>query len=294
MKEIFPFYSIDHFINQVGSVTEFEIARFDDMEEPDVDEIHKHSFYEIIWIEKGKSRQTIDDREYQVLPESLFFISPGQIHQFEEWRGIGGGSIMFTEEFFLLDHYNKEKLFELSFLDDFYSNPCIKLSKNGFADILGTIDLILNEQKREDRNKTITQSLLHVLLAQVQRYIDTKNEKPSSKKNLVIYKRFKNLLDNHFEENRTCGFYADQLNITQHHLNSIVKSVTGKTATSVIRARSILEAKRLLTFTDQTVSEIASSLNYFDNSYFTRVFKMETGSTPVAFKKRISGKYQKR
>ncbi len=90
----------------------------------------------------------------------------------------------------------------------------------------------------------------------------------------------------------TTSDYAKKMNSTQHHLNHITKQVTGKTATEVIRARSILEAKRLLTFTDQTVSEVASQLNFFDSSYFAKLFKAETGTSPIEFKKSISEKYR--
>ncbi|MBC7935177.1 MAG: helix-turn-helix domain-containing protein [Rhizobacter sp.] len=292
MKEIFPVYSIGHFINQPANLTEFEITRFNEMEEPDVHDIHKHSFYEILWTEKGISKQTIDYREYEVLPNSLFFISPNQVHQFEEWKPLKGGTILFTEDFFLLNHNNKDKLFELSFLDNFYTNPCIKLNRKDFANITHTIDLMANEQKRKDKSPDITQSLLHVLLAQIQRCIDTGSEKPISKKYLLLFKQFKYLLDKNFAENKTTSFFAAQLNITAHHLNLIVKNVTGKTASEVIRARGILEAKRLLTFTDYTVTEIAAQLSYFDSSYFSKLFKSETKQAPAAFKKEMSAKYR--
>jgi AraC family transcriptional regulator, transcriptional activator of pobA len=292
MRDWFPFYSIGHFINQPANPTDFEIMHFDEMEEPDVDDIHKHSFYEIIWTEQGKSKQTIDYKEYEVLPNSLFFISPNQVHLFEEWRPLVGGSILFTEDFFLLHHHNKDKLFELSFLDNFYANPCVNLNEKDFADIKHTIDLISTEQKRKDKSKTITQSLLHILLAQVQRCIDTQTEKTISRKYLVIYKHFKNRLEKHFAENQTASFYAAALSVTQHHLNVISKAVTGKTASDVIRARSMLEAKRLLTFTDKSVSEIAGQLGYFDSSYFAKLFKAETNTTPLAFKKEMSEKYR--
>ena len=264
------------------------------MEEPNVDDIHKHTFYEILWTEKGISKQTIDYKEYEVQPNSLFFISPNQVHQFEEWRPLKGGTILFTEDFFLLHHNNKDKLFELSFLDNFYSNPCIQLSKSNFAEIKQTIDLISKEQKRIDRSQTITQSLLHILLAQVQRCIDIATEKPISKKYLILFKQFKSLLDKHFAENKTVSFFAQQLHITTHHLNLITKEVTGKTASEVIRARSILEAKRLLTFTDKTVTEIAFELNYTDSSYFAKTFKAETNQSPIAFKTEMSEKYRTR
>jgi AraC-like DNA-binding protein len=294
MKDLFPIYSIGHFINEPTNRTEFEIMRFEEMDEPNVDDIHKHTFYEILWTENGISKQTIDYKEYEVLPNNLFFISPNQVHQFEEWKPLKGGTILFTEDFFLLNHNNKDKLFELSFLDNFYVNPCIKLDKKNFADIKQTIDLIYNEQKRKDKSQTITQALLHILLAQVQRCIDTETEKPVSKKYLIIFKQFKSLLDKHFAENKTASFFAQQLNITAHHLNLITKEVTGKTASEVIRARSILEAKRLLTFTDSTVSEIAFELNYTDSSYFAKTFKAETNQSPIAFKTEMSEKYRTR
>lgn len=228
MKEIFPHFTIGHFINQPTSPTEFEILRFEEMEEPNVDDIHKHTFYEILWTEKGLSKQIIDYREYEVLPNSLFFISPNQVHQFEEWKPLIGGTILFTEDFFLLNHNNKDKLFELTFLDNFYTNPCIQLDKRNFSEIKKTIDLIITEQKRNDKSQTITQSLLHILLAQVQRCIDTETEKTASRKYLLLYKQFKNLLDKHYSENVTSSFFAQQLSVTPHHLNLITKEVTGE------------------------------------------------------------------
>ncbi|MEO5996604.1 MAG: hypothetical protein ABIN89_07745 [Chitinophagaceae bacterium] len=44
MKKLFTHYNIGHFINQPTNQTDFEIMRFDEMDEPDVDDIHKHSF----------------------------------------------------------------------------------------------------------------------------------------------------------------------------------------------------------------------------------------------------------
>jgi AraC-like DNA-binding protein len=64
------------------------------------------------------------------------------------------------------------------------------------------------------------------------------------------------------------------------------------TATELIRARSILESKRLLTYTDNTVNEIAAELGYFDASYFAKLFKADTGTSPLAFRDAMSDKYR--
>ncbi len=294
MKELFPFYSIGHFINQPTNPTEFEIMRFDEMDEPNVDDLHKHTFYEIIWIEKGKSRQVIDNVDHEINPGSLFFISPGQLHIFEEWKPITGGSLLFTEDFLLLHHQDKDRLFELSFLDNFYSNPVLRPDKKSFIEILQTIHQLISEKKRRDYSPAMAQALLQVLLLQIQRSIDAHAKKVISKKYIVIYKKFKNLIEVSFTKNLSVSDYASKLAITQHHLNHIAKEVTGKTATDIVRARGVLEAKRWLSFTDYSVSEIAAELGYFDSSYFAKIFKAETGSSPLEFKSTISESYRRR
>jgi AraC-like DNA-binding protein len=292
MKDIFPHYNIGHFINQPNNPTEFEILRFETAEEPNVDDFHKHTFYEVLWAEKGESKQIIDYQEYVVKPFSLFFISPNQVHYFEEWQPISGGTLMFTEDFYLLNQRNKDTLFELSFLDNLYSNPCIEFTENEFGDILQIIHQIENEYHRKNKNHSIIQAYLHILLAQVQRYIDTTQLKNNSKKYLILFKQFKNELEKYFIERKTVSFYAEKLNITQHHLNLICKEVTNQTATEIIQARSILEVKRLLTFSDKTVSEITFDLNFTDSSYLAKVFKSLTQQSPQDFRQEMSEKYR--
>ncbi|MCU0444276.1 MAG: AraC family transcriptional regulator [Microscillaceae bacterium] len=291
MKNSFPFYSIGHFINEPNNPTQFEITRFAEMQEPQVDDLHKHTFYEIIWIEEGISRQIIDYQAYTIYPQSLFFISPGQLHYFEEWQPLQGGSIFFTEDFFLLNQINQDKLFELAFLDNFYINPGFQPRPSDYTEIKQIIDLLYTEKKRPDYLPTIAQSLLHILLAQIQRSMDSQTPQSTAKKYVITYKKFKNLIDVHFRTDFTAKDYAEQLHITQHHLNHIAKEITGKTATELIRARVILEAKRLLTFSDNTVSEIAYYLGFEENSYFTRVFRQEVGISPGEFRNQISEKY---
>ncbi len=294
MKELFPFYTIGHFINQPANPTAFEVLRFEDMEEPDVEDLHKHTFYEILWFEAGESRQTIDYQEYHIQPQTLFFISPGQLHRFEEWQPLKGGSILFTEDFVTFNRQNKDSLFELSFLDNLYAVPFLTLDIGTFQEIKQTIVLIIKEKQRVDYIPGIVQSLLHILLTQIQRCINIQNLSNSPKRYIVLYKQLKFLIDQHFHEPLTASDYAERMFITQHHLNLIAKQVTGKTTSELIRARNILEAKRLLTFSDATVSEIAAELSFFDLSYFSKVFRAETGMSPMVFKKLMSEKYPNR
>lgn len=292
MKDIFPNYHIGHFINEPNNRTEFEVTRFEEMGELDIEDPHKHTFYEILWFDEGVSSQVIDYQEYVIDPKTLFFISPNQLHHFEEYQPLRGGSVFFTEDFFLLNNPDKERLFEMTFLDNFHTFPFLKPDDTTWGEIRQTIDFLIAEKRRMDSSQSIIQSLLNILLIQIQRCFDSENKGVLNKKYVILFKKLKYLIDKHYKEGLTANDYAEKLFITQHHLNLISKEVTGKTTSELIRARCILEAKRLLTFTDYSVSEIATKLGFFDLSYFAKVFKADTNSSPLSFKKSMSEKYR--
>ena len=77
------------------------------------------------------------------------------------------------------------------------------------------------------------------------------------------------------------------MHITPGHLNDVIKEVTGKNAKQFIDDRRILEAKRLLYWTEKPVKEIAWELGFDDAAYFTRYYKKETGELPTAFQRTV-------
>jgi AraC family transcriptional regulator, transcriptional activator of pobA len=284
MKNIFPHYHIGHFINQPNNNTPFEILIFEEItEDIEVEDPHKHIFYEILWFDEGVSKQIIDYTEYKIEKNTFFFISPNQLHHFEEYKPLKGGSLLFTEDYFLMNNTDKERLLGFSFLDNSFTKPFLKTDGKTYTEMKKVINLIIEEKRREHPSHNIIQSLLNVLLIKLQREIDKSNTN-YSKKYLLQYKKFRTLLEEHYEEGWTADKYAESLFMTQHHLNVIVKEITSRTTSDVIKSRSILEAKRLLTFTDMTISEIATVLSYYDLSYFSKIFKAEVGKTPLAFR----------
>lgn len=97
---------------------------------------------------------------------------------------------------------------------------------------------------------------------------------------------FRALLDREFRRQRSVGFYAGQLGISEMHLNRICRSAFGTSALGAINRRILLEASRDLTFTVLSVKEIAYSLGFEDPAYFTRFFTKHAGETPTAFRRR--------
>ena len=93
-------------------------------------------------------------------------------------------------------------------------------------------------------------------------------------------------IESYYKENKSAAFYASTLNITPKHLNRITKTTLNKTTTELITERILLEAKRLIVHSNNSLSNIAELLGYEDYSYFSKIFKKHTKITPIQFKKK--------
>lgn len=112
--------------------------------------------------------------------------------------------------------------------------------------------------------------------------------KKQPKQSHLLFRNFRKLINQHFTNLKLPKEYTDLLYVTPNHLNALCKDLVGKSAGELIRDRILLEAKRLLINAELSIAEIAYRLNFTDNSYFTKFFKKQTGSTPEEFKKSIN------
>ena len=77
---------------------------------------------------------------------------------------------------------------------------------------------------------------------------------------------------------------ADSMFISRTHLAAKFKQETGRTLTDFILIEKIEEAKRLLRYSDKSLSLIADYLGFSSQSHFTRVFKKYSGKTPREYR----------
>ncbi|WNJ18171.1 AraC family transcriptional regulator [Pontibacter sp. G13] len=280
----FPFYHIGHFLNQPDTPMPFAITEFGKMEVPEVEDPHKHSFYEILWVDEGTSIQGIEDQTYHLEAESLFFISPGQLHEFVEWRHLQGGTLFFTREFLQMHPNGLDSLLPWSFLDNVYAQPNLDLPTETFQEIRATIQWMIRELSRSQPSMELLRSLLQVLLIQIQRSIHDRVHVPIEKPSMVLFKRFQQRIEETYAQSISVADHAEGLHVTPHQLNRACKEVTGHSPSQIIKNRKLLEAKRLLAFTHEPISDIAMSLGIEDSAYFARIFRQEIGLSPKAYR----------
>ena len=81
--------------------------------------------------------------------------------------------------------------------------------------------------------------------------------------------------------------YADMLCISSKTLAGIVKKFLNQTPTALITNRIVIAAKRELYLTSKPVKQIAASLGYDDEFYFSRFFKRKVGVSPDIYRKTV-------
>lgn len=114
----------------------------------------------------------------------------------------------------------------------------------------------------------------------------TLNKSDNRKEDITM--SFLELVALHYKNNRELKFYADELLISIKYLSNCVRETTNVPPTKFLADALINEAKALLLNSKDTISMIASDLNFSDQYSFGKFFKKHTGYSPKNFKKQNS------
>ncbi|WP_238586878.1 helix-turn-helix domain-containing protein [Chryseobacterium sp. Leaf405] len=102
-----------------------------------------------------------------------------------------------------------------------------------------------------------------------------------------FFRNFSRLVEIHFREKHSVAEYAELLNLAPKTLSHKLKKLNLENPNEIIKNRILLEAKRLLVFTELTIKEVAYDLGFDDPAYFNIIFTQKIGITPAGFKKEL-------
>ena len=255
---------------------------------------HRHSYYEICIFVNGVGAHMIDFKTFQIKSNSIYFLTPGQVHLISREENYYGFLLVFSREFYSLGLQDEDLLMTLPFFNNNTTMPILNLNKEEFDEILDIIEHLRIDYKRgSEIREDVLRSYLHIFMLKCRyffnRYYFDKNiiKGPT----FLLVNKFRNLVEQNFREIHLVKEYADLLNESPDHLGKIVKSITGENISEFIIKRIVLEAKRLLIYTDLSNKEISYKMNYIDPSYFSRLFKKKVGICPSKFKIQMKKKY---
>jgi AraC family transcriptional regulator, transcriptional activator of pobA len=237
-------------------------------------------------VTEGSGMFHIDEYNFSLCPQKIFFTSPMQVCKWE-FEEIPRGLVLLFEEEFLNTFFNDPEFVQrLCYFNATSRKPALLLTG---ADFIYFESVLKNIEKEivalREKDNHILRALLYYALVWLNRLYLQSHSVP--KPELVSGKyilEFRKLVNRHFQSQHPVSFYADKLKITAGHLNAIVKQHFGVSAKQFILNRIFLEAKKMLLYSSMSVSEIAWQLNFQGDSYFVRAFKRKTGYTPHFWK----------
>jgi AraC-like DNA-binding protein len=250
---------------------------------------HRHDFYHLVFFTHGGGGHSIDFEQFSIQPFHVYFMVPGQVHDWSFEGDMDGYVINFSNEFFKSFLLNSHYLDQFSFFRGNVNSCTLNIPEEHQERACQILEKAVQEEEQEGKFR---QDILRVLLLEFFLLMSKVNGDAATlpnqeSHNYAILRNFERLIEEHYLQHRLPKQYAELLCISPSHLNAICQEQLGTSAGELIRNRIVLEAKRMLVNLDLTVTEIAYGLNFSDNSYFCKFFKNQTGISPEVFRKKM-------
>jgi len=250
---------------------------------------HRHSYFAIIWVKKGSGVHYIDVDKYDIEDNTIYCITPGQVHLLKPDPGIDGYVISFTAEFLNLNEDNSNLLFNSGLFYTFSHSPVIKVSADMSNDLGDVVGKLMKEYSNFFLLRAeILRGFLKIFLIYLTREFEGVDQHAWQPRNIELVKKFLALLEKEYATKKMVSDYADELAVTPNYLNEVVKKVSGFPASHHIQQRIVLEAKRQAAYSDVSMKEIAYGLGFDDVAHFSKFFKNVSGSSFTDFRKDLA------
>jgi AraC family transcriptional regulator, transcriptional activator of pobA len=245
----------------------------------------KDKLLTIAW-NKGQAQQvTIDGVEYDFPHNTILCLMVNQTFNFSDAGGIVAWQ--FNRAFYCIVDHDKE-VSCVGFL--FYGSQNLmftNLNKTNSHKIDLLLQIFIEEFEtidniQEDMLRMLLKRLIIIVTRLAKQQFLPLQHLPEQK--LDIIRQYNLLVENHYKKEHSVKFYADQVNRSPKTLSNLFALYNEKSPLTVIMERIVLEAKRLLLFTDKSAKEIAFELGFEDAAYFSNFFKKNTETSPSDFR----------
>jgi len=245
---------------------------------------HRHNYHIFSLVRKGTFHIEIDFEQYQIKAPAVLYIHPSQVHRIIKIE---------KADVFLLgmnsENLNPDYLRTLEQVIVPERSLSLKSAIYTILDQAIILCAALFERKADKLYASVLRDYCNAFVGLIiSQYLEKTEITDSLPRYHIITREFKLLLERDFILIKQPSDYAGALNISTSYLNECVRNVTGCPVSYHIHQRIILEAKRLLYYSDKSVKEIAADLGYDDYPYFCRIFARITGTTALAFRNKIA------
>lgn len=245
----------------------------------------------IMFCESGKAEFTINSNKYFMTSEKMAFIVFDMV-VVPTWQ-----SVDFKAKFVSMDFDSAQDNFFIvtsnRFWDFVYKSPVFVVPEDmvgiirHWLSIMEWIYFNCPDMEREIVMRNGMENFILIMAEQVEARLGALGENPSKNRAWTLVNDFIGLINRHYASHHDVVFYADKLNITSNYLNIITKKNSGISAKEQINIQIIIVVKALLDTTDLSVKQISERLHYDDPSYLCRIFRKQTGMSPLQYRNKL-------
>lgn len=241
--------------------------------------------YSVFWIQEGKGTYNIDFKSYDFDGNVLFFLTPGQVFSVASEKVKTAYRLTFDPDFYCIETHDAAISCNGVLFNNVYETPFVKPCEKDSSKLQFIIESLIEEFQLSNAGQyDMLQSLLKQFIIHSVRIKNETYEQLATKET-KLFKDFSLLVEQNFKTLHSVSNYADRLGLSPKSLTKHLQQIGAETPSEIIKNRIVLEAKRQLLYTSDSVKQIAYDLGFNDPAYFSRFFTKATQKSPLQFKK---------
>ncbi|MDR2221853.1 MAG: helix-turn-helix domain-containing protein [Flavobacteriaceae bacterium] len=245
----------------------------------DFDYHYQYNFYQIYWFtETSDSTQQIDFDNYALANHQIWIIYPGQVQYFNP-TGIKGYYLAIDKDYF--NRIINQEITE----NKLHIAPPLWFELT--TDKISLFEALMHLFKQEwntSKRTSMLEKYLGIYLHHIQdlKELSTYRQPSDNRVQFLLQQ-----VELNYTSHQTNNFYANKIALSVKRMNELLVEATQRTISQHIHNRLLLEAKRLIGYSDLTIQQISSELGFSEVNYFNRFFKKHTALTPLSFRKKV-------
>jgi len=245
---------------------------------------HRHEgLHQFQLLERGHAQITLDSVPHRVQAPAALMVAPGCVHAFRYTPDSAGAQVSVPSArltaALAAAPLLAARLATSHVLPAERVRRAQRQVKRLFADLAAEF-----ERAAPGRTEALAAHLLLLATWFLREAGDVPAEQARLSWRDTLVQRYRALLEVQLKRHQPIGAYAEQLHVTPDHLSRVCRATTGLSALDLLHERLVLEARRLLAYTEAPVGEVARELGFDDAAYFSRFFARRAGAAPLAYR----------
>jgi len=242
----------------------------------------------VVWNVGEEASFKVDNKAVTVEKNCVIFLT--EYHMVENFAFEKLNVIQFNRGFYCIETHDTETGCKGLLFYGASSVPKILIPEDKIKQFKTLWEVFEWEMEEKDNLKMemLRSVLKRFLILCIRIYKNLNKDIPTNDTNIGLIREFNYLVEKNYKALTKVSDYAELLHKSPKTLSNLFNKFTEKTPLKIINDRRLLEARRLLKYTDLHIQEIADELNFVDTQAFSNFFRKKENRSPSKFREEVN------